>query len=475
MGFSIPQGFTIPLGSYPIEAADDTAKITPMVGGTIAPGIATIHCLSTLGTCTSAESAANVASRMEYIFVRHANSGHANYEAPDLFITERAVAEVYSMIGWATTTYALMQRYSPDNRYTPRALVKARGFDYDNLASNMPRFNMIINMAIAKAGTLRVPKKFNYLARLFEAYTTLYADSSATNKTQYYQFIPDGFWQYSGTSTGGTTLVYKALSSYGTVQSDKSVLLTLDNLEKLFGEFLDALMAEEDVGIMCGDILKAYGDEGCWHLGYVPMDLTVSDVHDENVLLSIRNIVTTGDVVGSVVQSGGYLTESISRTVALTDVANCSTLPWLTPLVDLPIASPSADDVINATRYMFNAKFSNTDSEVTMTLTSYDIIIVTKISIASTTSSGSSVYNSDTYYTQGNEYAVAPARLANVYAFNYMPSFTHIQFLQTGETAWRVSNSYRMGEFDNVAALSMANIAALNDACLLSEYGVPNK
>ena len=50
------------------------------------PGVMSFRIAPTVGISTDQSSAVNVAARNIYSYVRHANSGHSNYDAPDLMM-----------------------------------------------------------------------------------------------------------------------------------------------------------------------------------------------------------------------------------------------------------------------------------------------------------------------------------------------------------------------------------------------------
>lgn len=50
------------------------------------PGIMTIPYVPSIGYSADGTSAANIAAKNFYSFVRHQNSGHANYDSPDLMM-----------------------------------------------------------------------------------------------------------------------------------------------------------------------------------------------------------------------------------------------------------------------------------------------------------------------------------------------------------------------------------------------------
>lgn len=67
-------------------------------------------------------------------------------------------------------------------------------------------------------------------------------------------------------------------------------------------EMLDVLLANEDINIMSGDIIKAYGSD-LYTLPYIQENELQEIVHDENLLLQFSNS-TVLDMVGATITSG---------------------------------------------------------------------------------------------------------------------------------------------------------------------------
>ena len=86
--------YNYPLGSL----VQRTATGKEPVDTTAIPGIMAVHVSPAFGGSDSRTSPINVAMRNIYSFVRHANSGHTNYDAPDLAIYLMAMDSCYSFL-----------------------------------------------------------------------------------------------------------------------------------------------------------------------------------------------------------------------------------------------------------------------------------------------------------------------------------------------------------------------------------------
>ena len=88
LSFGNPLGATFNLSNdqLTVDLADDEARV---------PGIAVINTVPGPGEGHDFTSAANIAARNIYSFVRHANSGHSNYDSVDLMLYLLAMDEAY--------------------------------------------------------------------------------------------------------------------------------------------------------------------------------------------------------------------------------------------------------------------------------------------------------------------------------------------------------------------------------------------
>ena len=220
------------------------------------PGIMTMDIIPQFGIGNDPNSPLNLASTSAYSFIRHANSGHSNYDAPDLMIYIASMTQIYSYINWMQRVYGCATLYAQGNRYLPRALVECQGVDYDDVYSNLANFRYGINALIAKAASLAVPATMPIFLRHAFLFQNVYIEGPSI-KDQMYLLNPDGFYQFSFDAEHAGMLTYFPLADFKTEEAvDK---LKTSHMLKFGNLLLDALVMNEDINIMSGDILKAYG------------------------------------------------------------------------------------------------------------------------------------------------------------------------------------------------------------------------
>lgn len=309
-------------------------------------GIFTLNWSPAFGESNSdPNSAINIAARLFYSWVRHANSGHANYESPDLMMYIMAMDSVYSFHASLVRCYGLLSTYSYANRYIPKSLIMALGFDFDDMLSNMANLRYFINASAVKMSSMAVPATFTYYQRHIWMNSNVYLDE-ASIKGQIYAFRQIKALQFSPrTSQRGSELTIYPLSS-----STPNGLLKFSDVVRIMNTLLDAIVSDEDCNIMSGDILKAYGSENIMKFGPIPEDYAIVPVINPEVLLQMHNATAVGLIQEySVTQNSGNIVVSMRQNQALVLHERHG---WNYLYMDAFTDSPTPDEVMVGTRLM---------------------------------------------------------------------------------------------------------------------------
>lgn len=255
---------------------DSNIEVSP---NTQVPGIASYHIYPTVGTSMNATDPINVASQSVYSFVRHANSGHSNYDPADLMIYIMAMANMYSFLVWCQRLYGYALTYDQRNRYIPKDLIRTNNVDADDLTNNLANFRFWINTLIAKMVSFAVPATMSVFSRMSFMYSDYYIEGTSI-KEQLYQFVPDGFYKFGLDEQSIGNLTWEAF--------DWSVPMTVSKVMEYGETMFNAIWSQEDFGIMSGDILKAYGDN-IIKLSQIPEAYSMVPKFDPMVLTQMKN------------------------------------------------------------------------------------------------------------------------------------------------------------------------------------------
>lgn len=332
------------------------ASITSAMVNVSMPGLCKLEFVPGYGYSEDFNSQINIAARNIYSFIRHANSGHSNYDPADLMMYLIAMDSAYMYYAWMVRLYGIARLYSPVNKYYPVTLMHANGVSFSEVQKNLADFREYINTFAAKIGNLVVPSVTSLSQRHQWMCANIFTDSG-TSKAQSYMFVPAGFHVFSEITTEtGTSLTFKPLA-----RSDGYLLNVADIAQ--YGDYIiNHIMGSEDAGIMSGDILKAFGTDGCFKIGSVDPGYAVTPVYSPEVLTQIQNasVFTMPDLDSLNVTQNPDTQSIVCRpTITLPGYPLSSGQHGVNPvgafytgskIISMPVDNPTPEQVMVATR-----------------------------------------------------------------------------------------------------------------------------
>lgn len=483
--------FGIPLGA-PISQQNSAYK-------NAIPGVAIFEFVPSVGVAKLETDPINVAMRKLYSFVRHANSGAKNYDAPDLMMYVVAVDSCRMYLEWMKRAYGVIMNYTAFNRYYPRALIDGMHLDFTDLQANLNDFRGYINQFAVKLNQLWVPAGFSYFKRHEWLCQHIYVDSKDSAKAQTYLFTPVGFYKFS---VSGNPAVGKL------EQMNIYNRLGLSDLITKGDTLLNALITNEDIGIMAGDILKAYGTSGVLTTYGIDENFRVLPEYSEEVMSQIENIMLAPAYGWGVTQNtaigGGFLQSKPGGTVnaTLTGTPTPGDPPaqyqtnfadalaaqlTKSKLLNLHNMENSPEAVIVATRGMFTIDadsviYSTAGSPGAMfSFSSCGSEIFTNMVVKTSVQPGTGYdYASVNWYyvTSAVGNVIAGAQLLitgyeQVSQFDWHPDIQMgLVVSESPDFQW-TTPSYPFLDVDNYTFVDPANISNMHAIALLSEFTVP--
>lgn len=438
------------------------------------PGIMKLYLTPTIGEASVPNSPINIAATANYSFIRHANSGHANYDAPDLMLYEIALASAYSYLNYLQRIYGLVTLYSTSNRYYPKALLQSDFVDFDDINNNLANFRYGINVFINKLAAFAVQGDMPYFKRQAFLYSNIYTQGDSAKSSLYY-YTPYAFYQYALNTDGAGMLKLVLMATpTDTVKYPKTVKYLLDFANNL----IDPILSSEDMGIMSGDILRAYGNN-ILKVAPIPEYYPLVPVADLAVIEQMQNATVVPIAVGNVVQdpTHGFLKQSLQFTAATYSgdfyqtagggdlMAN---LYGGKRLLTTILKQPSSDDILERSRLMVACNGVKYDAS-TRKLTAESITCGTEIAIVCQiyTIEGNDLGVSDISYIWTN---VEPdfhkfGSLSDISTFSFHP-LTHTLSWIEGEED--VQYTGPIGIITDYAALDYDTIYNLHQTATLS-------
>lgn len=503
---------SFPFG-YPIGLRKQTGLAS--VDNYATPGIMALYFEPTIGVANSETDPINVAMRRLYSFVRHANSGASNYEAPDLMLYLLAVDSCLMYLSYLKRIYGVAMDYSAMNRYYPDALLRAMQVDPDNLRANLNDFRGYINQYAVRIAQLWIPNTMSYMARHSWMCEAIYTDS-ANSKAQTYMYVPTSYFQYvpaSGNDAGALKRVYVSGASSSWSYANRA---TVADLITFGNSLLAPIIGDEDIGIMSGDILKAFGESGIVKVSGITEGYQILPVYDQEVLSQMENatilptpLYTTDGVTQDTAIGGGFLkstvrcSPNITLTVAPPSAQRTNVLdriiePYtLNKMINFHHMNVSPEEIMVATRLSVSCSLDDatiipgTSATIqgTLTLPYAGSEVVTGAAMwyynyaqATPTLDYSSFATAfdcsirfDTGSHIGQDGAAVLRRMANLSAFDWHPIVVPFGLYSGADaSSWSFPQSQGvLGDLDNYTYLSSDNLKSLHTTALLSEFSVP--
>ena len=468
------------------------------------PGICSIKMMPSLGTSSDANSPANLAMRNLMTQVRQANSGaSSNYDANDLMMYVLAAGEAYSFHGWMTRLYSLIRSAAVTNRYFPKALVEANGVNFEDLNGALANFRAYINQFAIQCNQLYVPKGMNYFDRKAWMYANYFIDSDSP-KAQIYQFVPYGFWRFNAiytedVYTGGRleSFAINALSSS----------LTLSQIKTIGDTIIQPLITNQDIGIMAGDLQKAFGLENRILLGQISEDFMVVPTKDMNVLSQIQNARAFGiinqssgncyvysDVTQDNAVGKGTLVSHTILTNADNLIGEQQSILAGGAIVNQPFESPTPGDTVEATRligllsnqsttaYVYNPSTKTVTSQSGLAISDAGTEVVVSFEISTlSTNGGVSKIDINSVPTCTVNTSAGPATITSVEtmlkqlcaisAFDFAPALMPIVSTISGSTFADYAEGFIL-DFNTYAVIQPLDIANLHTMALMGLFNV---
>lgn len=363
-------------------------------GADVFPGVASINVQLVYGLSTSRTSALNIAADSLYSYVRKANSGSANYDPQDMMLYFMAVDNAIAYWQVLRRCYGIMNRYVLQNRYTPRAIVNSMGFDFDDLISNQAQFLWYINQYANRMKYFAIPSSMPIITRHNWLFANVFKDDD-NDKAQYFLYNPDGFYRYNETgSEKGGFMEYigrwpgdGATTYHDTAQELSGFKFT--DIVNYGNQMLDALFASQDIGIINGDIKKAYTDAQLYIIPETPMDFAIEIVYDADAILQLHNAklvrhqLSSADYDPAVINSNNITQDPNTLTLLFNPYCTSpmNGVGFDNTLIDMRDEVPTPEQVMEYTRFtvLLSGEYSTTTTKYY--LDSCDSAIIRRISL----------------------------------------------------------------------------------------------
>lgn len=457
---------------------------------TTVPGVMSITLGITPGVSIDAQSPMNLAATNVYSYVRYKNSGGRNYDSPDLMLYLLCMDSIYACWNWLKRIYGLASTYSQLNKYMPKAYMAANGVDFDDIIQHLADFRAYLNIKASEISAFCVPATMTYNIRHSWLFSNIYKDSD-TEKGQQYIFVPGYFYKYDETSSpkGGQLLPVSVLYNYD-ADAASPTLFKVSDLEGILNQLLEAVNYSEDIGVMSGDILKAYGEGGLFKLSEFDADYKVEPVFSAEVLSQIEN-AKFANVETTAISQFNITQDPNTNFIKFQPTLSAGTAEMQTrgQLLNMHHENPSPEEVVVASRLnLITQEIVNTGyrlescgSEIVIGGWMYVFVENTSPTVAAA-GNVPLLLQAVTVHPEVDLDATLPIGQIMLYLLRVMmlESFDWhpiVPLVVTESSGGSVTKYHILGEvcdWDVYTYIPGENMAAINQMALLTEFNVPN-
>lgn len=300
----------------------------------------------------------NAAAKNLYSFIRHANSGSRNYESPDYMLYLLAMDSLYTVYAEGVRLWRVLKTYSGENYFIGRQLTEALGYDYDDFMKNIAQFRVQLDLFKQRIAAFNVPHNFPFFDRHMWLSSNVFRDGDF-NRAAMYCFRLKSYYLYD-TVNGLLT---------NTPYYNELATTNFTGWVNHITNLLSVVELDEDIGLMSGDTLKAFGEDGVYKIGNIDFDSDLDIVYSLEVLEQITNAtilphisggLTIGQdakgniVVGDANSSTHIITDDTYYSISLISgsTANSAEATKLSEeiIIDFSSVDPSPDNVMVASR-----------------------------------------------------------------------------------------------------------------------------
>ena len=410
-------------------------------------------------------SSVRVAAQNLYAWVRHANSGASNYEASDLMMYLLAMDAAYAMYAWGRSIYRMANSATSYNFTWLEDIAFATHVNLSDFRSNLANMRTFLNLCATRLNALSVPNNMPYFNRHIWMFSNIFKDSDV-DRCSYYVFFPN---------SRGVYIPSQARINYYALPKQ----LNFQQFVAAMNDIVNVLMSDEDIGIISGDIRKAYGSSSLFTIENTPVDDYVEPIYSEEVLSQISGATLCGDLAdgsydicqtyNGYIYQGTYVDGATSipaldKLYPNVDTLNHSGYQHEGWIVNMYKNDPTPDDNMVATRLM--AQVNNT----TISQVNYRLVTLAGSEFITTaTIVGYLGGNDRTTYSVYDFHEYEPSITAYLPQLDWFPQFAYNMSPDSP-----TNFMYYVSDLSNYAVITTEQLRNMHNVALMSLYAIPS-
>lgn len=458
------------------------------------PGIMSIHFIPTIGITGKTDSTPiNVAAKNVYGFVRYANSGARNYEAVDLMLYLLAIDSAITQLQYAKTLYSVALTAKGENWFYGKAMLSqllgGNSAGAEDILNNLSQFRTAINTFAVQLNSFYVPNTMPIYQRHAWIVSNIFKDH-AVKKSQTYHFVPEVYYTYDD--------INGKLVPHFTPYSSLGVDPTVANIVAMFNSIITAFTTSEDIGIMSGDILKAYGNNGVFFFDSITEDYHIEATYSPEVLSQINAATLVGscddgsiddfsvdiyqDGLGNILMGNATTKTNVITIPNLTNPEKSTTFQYNPLCINMYKDDVSPDDTMVATRLMAYIS-PGVDGARNVTVCGTELCLYATMQYFNSGSSDASADTAQLYWgmsyplntnTTSASFFRAVQSIKDYSKFDWAPRISlALQIALVNPAITGHAFIYDSMDVANFAIISRSDLAAMHGVAILSEFGVP--
>lgn len=382
------------------------------------------------------------------------------------------------------------------SRYVPDALLSAMHVS-PALMGEMADFRAKLNLFAYQLGSINVPDQFDFIHRHSWLFSNIYKDHKGMRSQLYFYDLEGLYIWTEGQNSDPSSLTMKYMSQLisgddDTMPGNSYLLESVSQIQNMIDAIMQPLLGSEDVGIISGDLAKAFGEGGMIKLQAITENEAISPVYDEEVLYQMMNMTAFDN--GNLIQDSFNITQVLTNTTvgpylyqtpAISILDNVGgIMTGLNKLLNFIETEPTPEMVMVATRLMASCSETSgsqrlidcgTEICVGITITNKQLdgdnipqIVHTPISqypiiAPSSDESGAGVKITDI--------GLRDTWMSNWSAFDWAPTIYAAIMRKYGAQGYRFNVSI-IQDVDDYAWLTEAELKRLHEVAVMSEYAV---
>lgn len=232
----------------------------------------------------------NIAAQRIYAAVRRTQSGYAGYDKTDLMMLILAMDSLYMLYSDLCRAYKTIGKYNYESCYEPNTLCEAMGYKHDFLMQHYNDIAGFLKVMAYQIASINIPDVLDIISRHQWIASNVYTDSDSA-QTQLYLFKPVTFYKWVEGEESPTHLSTITRKDLFGLPNDWTPVDQMDQISKAFNSLLTPLLGSQDVGVMSGDVIKAFGDGKMIQLSIPSEADTITPIFDVEVGNEIANAV----------------------------------------------------------------------------------------------------------------------------------------------------------------------------------------